>query len=197
MKRTGLFSLLALMLLTFGCVSPPPPAATNTATTEPTAVVESRLRPGDQLQIRIETSTAQPAQSFDLVLDDKGELTLPLIDRVQAGGLSTDELDDRIRAAYVPRYYTRCNVIVLVASRFFYVDGEVRSPGRHPWTKDVTLMKAINIAGGFNDFAKRAQVQLTRGKDKRAYNADDLRQHPEKDVPIQPGDSIYVPRSIW
>lgn len=202
MKRSYLPHLCVLGWLVvggglwWGCASAPS-SSSIPAALEPSPVVESRLRPGDQVQIRVETSTTQPPQVFDLLLDDRGELNLPLIDRIKADGLTTDELARQVRNAYVPRYYTRCNVNVLVASRFFYVDGEVRSPGRHPWTKDVTLLKAINIAGGFNDFAKRAQVQLTRGKEKRSYDANDLRQHPEKDVPIQPGDSIFVPRSIW
>ena len=164
---------------------------------ESTTTAESRLRVGDQIQVRVETSTAQPPQVYDLSIDDGGELALPLIDRIKADGLTTFELAQQIQAAYVPRYYIRCVVNVLVSSRFFYVGGELRSPGRYPWTKDVTLLKAINTAGGFTDFANRGRVELTRGKDKQNFDCNDLRQHPEKDLPIQPGDSIYVPRSIF
>ena len=158
---------------------------------------ESRLRIGDQIQIRIETSTTQPAQLLDVMVDERGEVALPLIDRLKADGLTSSELADRIQKTYVPRYYVRCNVNVLVSSRFFYVGGEARSPGRYPWTKDVSLLKAINTAGGFSDYANRGGVELTRGKEKKTYNCETIRQHPENDVEIQPGDSIYVPRSIF
>ena len=188
--------LLALALTLASCGSTPPsgPRGTLPEVASPT---ESRLRVGDQIQVRIETSTTQPPQAYDLSLDENGEIALPLINRLKAEGLTTSELAQRIQAAYVPRYYVRCSVNVLVASRFFYVGGEIRSPGRYPWTQDVTLLKAINTAGGFSDFANRARVELTRGKDKQVFDGNDLRAHPEKDVPVQPGDSIYVPRSIF
>jgi protein involved in polysaccharide export with SLBB domain len=59
------------------------------------------------------------------------------------------------------------------------------------------LMKAINTAGGFTDYANHTKVEITRGKSKQVFDCDDLRKHPSKDVPIQPGDTIYVPRSIF
>ena len=163
----------------------------------PSTETESRLRIGDQIQIRVETSTTQPPQLFDLMVDERGDVALPLIDRLKADGLTSSELADRIQKTYVPRYFVRCNVNVLVSSRFFYVGGEARSPGRYPWTKDVSLLKAINTAGGFSDYANRSSVELTRGKEKKTYNCEAIRQHPENDVEIQPGDSIYVPRSIF
>lgn len=163
----------------------------------PGADAESRLRIGDQIQIRVETSSIQAPQVYDLMVDEVGEIALPLIDRIKADGLTSSDLAERIRASYVPRYYLRCNVNVLVASRFFYVAGEARGPGRYPWTKDVTLLKAISTAGGFSDYANRGSVELTRGKEKTNYNCESIRQHPENDVAIQPGDSIYIPRSIF
>jgi hypothetical protein len=38
---------------------------------------------------------------------------------------------------------------------------------------------------------------VTRGKEKRVLDCEYLRQHPERDIPIQPGDSIYVSRSVF
>jgi polysaccharide export outer membrane protein len=192
----ALFAVL-IIGLGIGCAGTPkavvPPA-------DPTEVLpsefESRLRIGDQLQVRLETTSAQPPQVYDLLIDDEGKIGLPLISRLDADGLTTSELATKIQAAYVPRFYVRCNVNVLVASRFFYVGGEVRSSGRYPWTTDVTLLKAINTAGGFTDFASRGKVELTRGKAKRTFDIEQLRRNPAKDVVIQPGDTIYVPRSI-
>jgi polysaccharide export outer membrane protein len=86
---------------------------------------------------------------------------------------------------------------VLTTVRFFYVGGECRAPGRYNWSEDVTVLKAINTAGGFNDYANRSKVEVTRGKEKRVLDCEFLRQHPERDIPIQPGDSIYISRSIF
>lgn len=193
---TQVAPVVGLVLLGLGCGTTTS-TSSNNSIREATTTAESRLRVGDQIQVRVETSTMQTPQLYDLSIDDGGEITLPLINRIKADGLNPFELGQQIQNAYVPRYYIRCNVNVLVSSRFFYGGGELRSPGRFPWTKDITLLKAINTAGGFTDFANRARVELTRGKDKQTFDCNDLRQHPEKDLPIQPGDSIYVPRSIF
>lgn len=157
----------------------------------------SRLRVGDQISVRLDTGGDQKAEMVECSIDENGEISMALIGHVHAAGATASELGERIQASYVPRYYVRCTATVLVTIRFYYVGGEVHGPGRNNWTEDMTLMKAINTAGGFTDFANRGKVEITRGKNKQVFNADDLRQHPVKDVPIQPGDIIYVPRSIF
>jgi protein involved in polysaccharide export with SLBB domain len=98
----------------------------------------------------------------------------------------------------VPRYYVRCTATVLVAQRFFYVGGEVKNPGRFPWSEDTTVMKAINTAAGFTDYANRRKVQLARGKEPlQVFDCEELMRKPAKDVAIRPGDTITVPRSVF
>jgi polysaccharide export outer membrane protein len=92
----------------------------------------------------------------------------------------------------------RCTASVLVAQRYFYVGGEVKSPGRFLWSEDTTLMKAINTASGFTDYANRSKVQLARGKEPlQIFNCEELMRNPAKDVPIRPGDTVTVPRSVF
>jgi protein involved in polysaccharide export with SLBB domain len=157
-----------------------------------------RLRTGDELSIRIDagapTAGAQPS---DVIVDDQGYIGLPLVGQIKADGLTTSELAERIQSNYVPRFYVRCTATVLVAQRFFYVGGEVKNPSRFLWSEDTTLLKAINTAGGFTDYANRGKVQLIRGKTTETYNCEDLQRHPAKDVPIRPGDTVTVPRSIF
>ena len=158
---------------------------------------ESRLRAGDQLQIRVETSPNVAPQVSEVTVDDEGYVALPLIGRQKALGLSTSELAERIQKAYVPQYYVRCTATVQAPVRYFYIGGEVKNPNRFPWSKDMTLLKAISTASGFSDFANRNKVEIARGRTKLVYDSEDIRRHPEKDVAIQPGDSIYVPRTIF
>jgi polysaccharide biosynthesis/export protein VpsN len=158
---------------------------------------ETRLRNGDQLSIRLETGGNQPPQGIDTAIDEDGEISLNLIGRIKAEGLTTSELAERIQANYVPRYYVRCTATVMAAVRFFYIGGEVRGPGRYNWSDDITLLKAINTAGGFTEYANRGKVEVARGNEKMTFNCEDLRQHPNKDIALRPGDSIYVSRSIF
>jgi protein involved in polysaccharide export with SLBB domain len=182
-----------------GCASTGSAPSAGFATMAPDQAGETRLRNGDQIQVRLDTSTdeSKGPQAIDAEIDENGEISLPLINHVKAEGLTPSELSERIQANYVPRFYIRCTVTVLATVRFFYVGGEVRAPGRYNWSEDMTLLKAINTAGGFTDYANRGKVEVARGKGKRVLDSEELRQHPERDIPIQPGDSIYVARSIF
>ncbi len=180
-----------------GCATPPPPpvAPVNPA-------VENQLRVGDDLQVRLAPSGnrgpgASEPEIYNVTIDENGDISLPLVGRIPATGTSSGALAERIEANYVPRYYVRCNVSVTVSARFFYVGGEVRAPGRFNWTEDMTLLKAINTAGSFTDYANRSRVEITRGKQKITADGEQLLRDPSKDIPIRPGDSIWVPRSIF
>ncbi|MCS7049583.1 MAG: hypothetical protein NZ483_09875, partial [Verrucomicrobiae bacterium] len=59
------------------------------------------------------------------------------------------------------------------------------------------LLKAINTAASFTDYANRRRVEIIRGKEKRPVDVEEIRRNPALDVPIRPGDSIWVPRSVF
>ena len=52
---------------------------------------------------------------------------------------------------------SRCN------SKFFYVHGEVWSPGRFPFTGSEKILDAIKAAEGMNEAADREKIYLYRG----------------------------------
>lgn len=189
----------AIVLFVSGCATAPTPPADWTSGTVAT---ENRLRVGDELLIRIATGgrnqqNLTPTEQIPVTVDEAGEISLPLIGRVKAADLTPGELAERIEAHYVPRFYVRCSVSVQVQARYFYVGGEVRAPGRYPWTEDMTVLKAINTAASFTDYANRRRVEIIRGKEKRPIDVEEIRRNPALDVPIRPGDSIWVPRSVF
>lgn len=195
MIRTFLAAFVISLLVT-GCGTTSPANRSHFGSSTESGS-ESHLRNGDQITVRLDVGGNAQPQGIEVAVDENGEISLPLVGRVPAAGATSSELAERIQASYVPRYYVRCSAIVLTRDRFFYVGGEVRAPSRYPWTEDISLMKAINTAGGFTDYANRGKVEVTRGKTKQMFNCEDVRRHPSKDVAIQPGDSVYVPRSIF
>ena len=94
------------------------------------------------------------------------------------------------------KIYTHPTVTINVpnASRFVNVGGQVRSPGRIVYSSDLTLMSAINSAGGPTDFADKKRVTLTRDGKTEKIDIRDFIAHPEKDRKILPGDQINVPQ---
>jgi polysaccharide export outer membrane protein len=190
----------------FGWSNPPKSSARSSSASTAAAGVSDeeasgRLRTGDEIVIRIDAGAAtatSAATPSDVIIDDQGYIELPLVGQIKAAGLTTSELAEHIQSNYVPRYYVRCAVSVLVAQRYFYVGGEVKNPGRFLWSEDTTLMKAINTASGFTDYANRRKVQLARGKELlQIFDCEELMRHPAKDVPVRPGDTVTVPRSIF
>ena len=61
----------------------------------------------------------------------------------------------------------------------------------------VTVVQAIATAGGYTEFANPRKLQLIRGEDTSRLNALDFEKNPERDVELESGDVIVVPRSVW
>lgn len=76
---------------------------------------------------------------------------------IQAAGKTAGQLQRELQEAYVPKLYRRLTVTVLTENRVFFVDGEVRQPGRLVYTGELTVLKAVASAGGFTDFAARTR----------------------------------------
>ena len=138
-----------------------------------------------------------PPKNHEERIKDDGTITPPDISQaaaVPAAGKTRAELEKDLQERY-NKYYRNLTLIVQTESRFFYVDGEVRSPNRHPYAGQMTVTKALAVAGGVTDFAKRTKVQLTRVNGQRiTVNYDKALRKPELDPPVYPGDRIYVPR---
>ena len=75
--------------------------------------------------------------------------------------------------------------------------GEVRLPQRVLYTSDMTLIKAIAAAGGFTDYANKRSVRVHRGEQVVQVNAGKALKEPREDLPLKPGDTIEVKRSIF
>jgi len=133
-------------------------------------------------------------------IKEDGNITLPLIGAVHALGKGPGELQKEIRARYVDgKFYNETlNVTVRGQDRFFFVGGEVRGPGRQVYVEGMTVLKAIQSAGDFTDFARKTRVSVTRSDgSKLTINCVKAIENPELDVPVYPGDRVHVPRSWY
>jgi polysaccharide export outer membrane protein len=122
-------------------------------------------------------------------------INLQFLGPIQAEGKTPGDLQREIQGLYVPKLYTRLTVTLKTENRFFYVDGEVRSSGRLIYAEEITVMRAIAAAGGFNDFAARTRVELVRATgEKLVIDARKTKNNPKLDPIVLPGDQIFVPR---
>jgi protein involved in polysaccharide export with SLBB domain len=141
----------------------------------------------------------QPPAMDQRVRDD-GTITLLYNQVFHAVGKRTGDLEKEIHDFYVPRYFINLTVTVRISSetRSYYVDGEVRLPGKYPYTASITVSKAIAATGGFTDFANKRNVQLIRPNGKtQSVNYNKILTHPELDPQVFPEDRIHVKRRLF
>lgn len=130
-----------------------------------------------------------------------GKISFPLLDDVQAAGLSPLLLKKNIEAR-LKEYVASPNVTVSVnnaASQRFYILGEVANTGEYPLVKNLTVLQAFALAGGFTQWASKKEIILFRregGKEKvirinykDIIKGKDFRQN----VSIRADDTIIVP----
>jgi protein involved in polysaccharide export with SLBB domain len=199
----------SLVLLLAGCASDSPGPSSSTQTPPPTSEQASidpmrydPLRPGDKLAIDLNAGTVLTIPSIYTDIKGDGTINLPEIGRIEAANQTPGELEKVIQTNYVPAYYTHMNVTVTPLTRFFYVGGEINqsgSGGRQAYTGPITVTQAIRAAGDFNPFAAKKKVQLRRALTGKTFVVNCVKaiDHPELDLSVFPGDTIFVPRRFW
>ena len=133
---------------------------------------------------------------------DDGSITLPLLGRLQVGGLTKGELEALIAKLLEERYVRNPQVTIFVKeyeSKKVAVSGAVKKPDTYEMLGEKTLLEMISLAGGLDkDLGKeiiifRAQddgsaQRIAVDLDKLVYEAD-----PALNVAVMPGDIVYVP----
>ncbi len=161
-----------------------------------TGVTFYRFKSGDPVVIHLRGIYPKD-EAVEDIIDEDGNLTIPLIGDIPAAGKSTSQLESDISRLYIDGgYYRTITVNVVMPSPFYFIRGEIRSPGRFPVVSGVTILQAIAAAGGYTEFAKQSSVQLIRGKTTTTINIRDIERNPERDIRLESGDVIVVGRSI-
>ncbi len=120
-----------------------------------------RIQPGDEMDIKF---FFNPELSEAVIVRPDGKISLPLVDDVQAAGLTPSELDALLTQAYAREL--RKPMITVIVKTFtgqrVYVGGEVGKPGVFELTAGMTALRAVFAAEGFLDTAKPEAVIVIR-----------------------------------
>jgi len=157
------------------------------------------LRVNDMITVTFSDVPNPPGlQEIRARIPASGVLTLHYNVQVSAVGKTIPELEREIRDAYVPKLFKQLTAIVRSEERFFFVGGEVKTPNRYPLQADLTVLRAIDAAGSFTDFANRKKIELRRENGQRFFiNESKAKENPALDLPVLANDHIIVKRSIW
>lgn len=172
-----------------------------------------KVRPGVALSISVTAVGASSRESKQYFVDAEGFISMELVGRVKVDGMTLIELQNKIASAY-KEYYIEPSVTATFLSGPGMVSpwgtvivlGEVGRPGPVdvPSTMDLTVLRALQLAGNVTSIADKRRVKVTRcDKDgNRTSTIVDLVAigedgRPDKDMLLKAGDVIYVPMSWY
>lgn len=166
----------------------------SAATTDPRYVIG----PQDVVDINV---WEEPAISRTVPVRPDGKISLPLLNDIQAAGLTPDQLG-KVITTDLRKYMENPQVTVIVTainSQRFSILGEVRRPGTFQMLPNMTILQALSDAGGFSPFAKLKDIYVLRmvngQQEKFPFNYKNVLKgkDPQANIVLRPGDTIVVP----
>ena len=152
------------------------------------------IGPEDIIEVRV---WREPEVSAVVQVRPDGKIALPLINDVEAAGLTPEKLKENLVQA-LSKYYNKPEVFVViraVQSKKYHIVGEVNRTGTFPLVVPITILEALTNAGGFREFANPKKVTILRNGKILKFNYSDVikGKNMEQNIPIEHGDYIVVP----
>ena|SRR5436190_9524996 len=155
------------------------------------------IHKGDKIKMEFLEAPGLPT-AWEQVVREDGTIALPLNLVITAEAKTKRGLAEEIRQVFVPKYYKRMTVNIKADDRYYYVTGEVKTPGVKIHPGDISATKAIGASGDFTDFASKSNIDIIRSNGEKVhFNWKKAAKDPSKDMPIYPGDRIYVHRRLF
>ncbi|MGB7621365.1 MAG: TonB family protein [Terriglobia bacterium] len=181
---------------------PEAPAVSELSRTQPEQTErrdpEFIIGPEDGLSINV---WREPELSTSVVVRPDGKITLPLIDEIQASGLTAKQLQDQINVRLKDFVVSPVVTVMVkeIRSQEVTVMGEVNRTGVYPFGSPMTVVELIGRAGGFKEFAKSSKIRILRQEDGRqiqfSFNYKDYikGKNPGQNIVLKNGDAVIVP----
>ncbi|CAA6811674.1 MAG: Polysaccharide export outer membrane protein [uncultured Sulfurovum sp.] len=165
---------------------------------------EYKIQPYDRVSIIVYkhpelSSTTIGNSQFErgLLVNSKGYLRLPLIQKIQVAGLSQTEAEVAISDAY-RTYLKHPDIQIEVINKRAYVIGEVKQPGEIPLLNErLSLLQVLAKAGDMTDSANRNSILILKNGQMskvhtRIVNLTDANAIMTANLMIEPNDIVYV-----
>jgi len=158
-----------------------------------------RVGVGDRIFISVEQ---RPDLNRELVIEEGGAVTLPLIGEVTVAGLTIKEMEQKLLSALQDYYPSVSRIEITIreaVSQVIYITGQVGAPGKYNFHKAPNLWEAIREAGGAAPTASLDAVRVvkdrTKGGRSAQYNVQRaLETGSIEDLPeLEAGDTVIVP----
>jgi polysaccharide export outer membrane protein len=178
---------------------PPSPAAAPQVIPQGVAVpVDYTIGADDVLNV---VFWRDKEMSSEVTVRPDGKISLPLLNDIQAIGLSPAQLGQKLEEE-AKRYIEDPNVTVVVKtinSRKVSITGEVAKPGTYPLTSPTTVLQLIAMAGGLGEYADSKNIVIIRNENGKQigypfnYKTIKSRKGLAQNIELKPGDTVVVP----
>jgi polysaccharide export outer membrane protein len=182
-----------------GASPTPPPAARGTsAPLEATPPPDYVIGVDDQLAV---VFFQNKDASTDVVVRPDGKISLPLLNDVQASGLTPEQLRGEV-TKLARKFFQDPNPAIIVRqinSRRVFITGNVEKPGNYPLLGTTTVLQLIATAGGLNEEADARKIVIMRDDRGRqatfGFNYKDVvsQKNLQQNIALRPGDIVVVP----
>lgn len=163
-----------------------------------------KLSPGDVLELKVYQEDELNAK---VRVESDGMITFPLLKPLKASGRTLEEVRFMVREVLARDYLVDPHVsltVVEFAKRRFSVMGEVKVPGFYsmPEDRNLNLLQALSMAGGYTAFSKGTRVSIKRTIDGKEsvmrVDANAMAKNKNvKVILIEPDDAIEVGPTIF
>jgi len=142
--------------------------------------------------------------SADVFVRPDGKISLPLLNDVQAAGLTPEQLRQRVTdaASKVMEDPTVMVMVKQINSRKVYVIGQVAKPGPYALPGPMSVVQLLSLAGGLLEYADKENILVIRGErqadgkpiSQRVNYADLMKgRRLQQNFELKPGDTVMVP----
>jgi polysaccharide biosynthesis/export protein len=178
--------------------TPTPPAATPAPAAGTPVPDDYVIGPEDVLSI---VYWRDKDMTTDVAVRPDGKISLPLLNDVQAAGLTPVQLRDNLTEVS-KKYFEDPNVSIVVKqmnSRKVFITGQVNKPGPYPLVAPTTVLQLISMAGGLQEYADSKKIIIVRNENGRPvsfpFNYKDVasRKNLGQNILLKPGDTVIVP----
>jgi polysaccharide export outer membrane protein len=159
------------------------------------------LQYGDALALEYRYT---PEFNQTVTIQPDGFVNLTLIGDLKVSGLTVAQVHDLILQRVAGRLNQPELTVVLKEFErpYIAVSGEVDKPGRLAFAEHTTALQAIKLSGGFKGSAQQSEVLVFRHVNGDLDQVIQLNLHHidtsrslERDMVLQPGDIVLVPRN--
>jgi polysaccharide export outer membrane protein len=143
----------------------------------------------------------EPDISRTVPVRPDGKISLPLLNDVQAAGLTPMQLGSEIKER-LKKFISEPQVTVIISkinSQRVFIVGEVTRAGAYPLLPNMSVLQALSSAGGFTAYANQKKIHVLRMENGKqislrfSYKEVVSGHRPEQNIFLKPGDTIVVP----